>query len=214
MSSKKKSAIDLNAIARYLGVGSGPSVQAKRSLPRGRLKPVFWNAQFSAVVERLESWGYEVELKPGAADRVELGEAKTIVMNSSSHPETRFYTLLHELGHVLIRRRWKKFSALHPRYLDHPDTSVDPRRERSKAYRVGLVHEELEAWAEGLKFAQEAGLFVDPIKFDSDKNDALLSYIWWAGEVSNVQYQAARTAARTKVQRSSGTSKPRPRTKK
>jgi len=203
MASKKGGHSDLWALAGRLGIRtSGPAGRARRSIPRGRLKPAFWNAQFERAAAHLEGWGYDVVLEPGAVDHVELGGSRTITVNSSTHPETRLYTLLHEAGHIIIRRQWKRFSQAHPRYLSHPEVTVDPRHERSKAYRVGLIHEELEAWAQGLKLAQRLGLFVDPVKFDSDKNEAILSYIEWVSSVSQVQSQAARVAARTKADRS------------
>lgn len=195
---KKSDTPDLNAMAQFLGLTPPAGVQARRSVPRGRLRPQFWQAQFDAVVGVLEGWGYEVELSPGAEDRIELGPGRSIHINSSAHPETRFYTLLHEAGHAVIRRGWKRFSGSHPRYLDHPDEGVSPQRRRSKAFRVGLVAEEIEAWAQGLRLAERMGLFVDPVKFDSDKNSALLTYIEWAAGVGTCQRRASRRAARTR----------------
>lgn len=171
---------DLGAMAQFLGLTPPAGVQEKRSVPRGRLRPAFWNAQFDTVAELLEGWGYDVEVAPGEEDRIELGEGRSIHINSSAHPETRFYTLLHEAGHAHIRRRWKAWSAAHPRYLEHPDRGVSSQRRRSKAFRVGLVAEEIEAWNQGLQLARRLGLFVDPVKFDTDKNNALLTYISWA----------------------------------
>jgi len=195
---KKSETVDLNTMAQFLGLTPPAGVQARRSVPRGRLRPEFWRAQFDAVVAQLEEWDYEVELRPGAQDSVELGFSKTITINSSAHPETRFYTLLHEAGHVMIRRRWRRFSDAHPRYLDHPDRGVEPQRRRSKAYRIGLIHEEIEAWSQGLRLAQRMGLFVDPVKFDSDKNDALMTYVIWAGEIWRTQRQASLGSARAR----------------
>lgn len=178
MTRKRKSApIDLNALAALVGVGD-PARGARR-LPRGLLGPKFWRDQFSLVVERVEAWGYEVELRSRAQDCVELAD-RLIIISSSSHPETRFYTMLHEVGHILIRRRWKDFVAAHPRYLEHPDLAPSWARSRSRSYRVGLIHEELQAWSRGLAWARRLGLFVDPIKFDSDRNDAIMSYLAWA----------------------------------
>lgn len=178
MTRKRKSApIDLNALAALVGVGD-PARGARR-LPRGSLGAQFWRDQFALVVERVEAWGYEVELRSRAQDCVELAD-RLIIISTSAHPETRFYTLLHEVGHILIRRRWKEFTAAHPRYLEHPDLAPSGTRARSRAYRVGLVHEELQAWARGLAWARRLGFFVDPVKFDSDKNSAIMSYLDWA----------------------------------
>jgi hypothetical protein len=195
---KKNETVDLNVFAGFMGLANTLSRAKKRSLPRGWIKPVTWNTQFKIVENHIEDWGYEVELRPGTHDRVELGESKTVYVNSSCHPETRFYTLLHEVGHIIIRKRWKKFSAAHPRYLDHPDHGMDSRRERSKAYLIGLLAEEIEAWAQGLKFARRLGLFVDMYKFDNDKNSALMTYVDWVAEITTTQKKAGRIAAKNR----------------
>lgn len=192
---------DLETMAIFMGVKIPTEKEKKRSMPRGTLTSGYWNMQFQRVVELVDDWGYEVELHPGARDRVELGESKTIYINSSYHPETKFYTLLHEVGHILIRRNWRKFAMNYPNYLDGPETAVDGRRERRKSYRIGLIAEEIEAWKRGRAYAERHGLYVDMFKYDSDANTALMTYIDWIASISRTQAKAGRKAAKVRKAR-------------
>lgn len=197
----KKIEEELTTVARFLGTRLGSSPEKKRSMPRGYLGKAFWDRQFREVVEIIDGWGYEVELSTGAHDRVELGESKTIHINSACHPETKFYTLLHEVGHIIVRKDWKRFSKNYPNYLDGPDIGVDGRREKRKSYRIGVIAEEIEAWKRGRSFAERHDLYIDVYKFDHDANNALMTYIEWVADISQVQAKAGRQAAKTRKNR-------------
>jgi len=190
---------ELKDIATFMGMRLSTLPEKKRSMPRGYLGKAFWDRQFREVQEIIEDWGYEIDLHPGARDQVALGEVKTISINSSCHPETKFYTLLHEIGHILVRRDWKRFSKIYPNYLDGPDAAVDGRRERRKSYRIGLIAEEIEAWKRGRNFADRNSLYVDPLKYDHDANTALMTYIEWIADISSTQAKAGRKAAKTRA---------------
>lgn len=192
---------DLETAARFRSVKMSTVRVKKRSMPRGLMGKAYWDLQFARAVDIIDDWGYEVEQKTGVVERVELGGVKTIYINSACHPETRFYTLLHEIGHVLIRRDWKRFSKHYPNYLEGPDGHVDGRRERRKSYRIGLIAEEIEAWKRGRNFAERHSFYVDPLKYDSDANAALMSYIEWIAAISQTQAKAGRKAAKVRKTR-------------
>jgi hypothetical protein len=189
---------ELLNVERFMGTRMRGTPEKKRSMPRGILGKSFWDRQFREVQEIIEDWGYEVELSTGANDRVELGEVKTIHINSACHPETKFYTLLHEVGHIMVRKDWKRFSKNYPNYLDGPDAGVDGRRERRKSYRIGVIAEEIEAWKRGRSFADRHSLYVDVFKYDYDANTSLMTYIDWIAEISQTQAKAGRQAAKTR----------------
>ena len=176
-------------------------------MPRGYIRKPYWDMQFRRVQDIVEDWGYDIELSTGADDRVELGESKTIHINSACHPETKFYTLLHEVGHILVRKDWKRFSKNYPNYLDGPDAGVDGRRERRKSYRIGVIAEEIEAWKRGRAFAERNDLYIDVYKYDHDANTALMGYVDWISAISRTQAQAARKSAKTKRAKKSPRSK-------
>lgn len=162
----------------------------------------FWERQFELLAEVVDGMGYEVSLEPKAEDRVELGESKTIIINSTKRAESRFYTLLHEVGHILIRRNWKRFSRDFPKYLLGPNDGHDRRRERGRSYQVALIAEEIEAWRRGLAFARRKGYHVDPIKYDRESSESVHSYIVWSFNLNSRTREAGQRAA--KARRRSG----------
>ena len=58
-----------------------------------------WEFQIGYVEEWRREHGYQLVQDTDEDDRVEL-EENVVYINSRQHPETRFYTLLHEVGHV------------------------------------------------------------------------------------------------------------------
>lgn len=132
----------------------------------------FWNKQYDMVSLWVASKGYKVSCQTDTEDRLEF-EEKTIHINSRQHAENRFYTLLHEAGHLLISQTANQFQKDHPMYA----MSCDFRRYRSKAYQVSLVAEEIEAWKRGRRLAQRLGLEVNDYKLDKIMTDCVMSYI-------------------------------------
>lgn len=190
----------LVTMGRYLGIVPPPR-EKKRVLPRGTLRRPFWDKQFREVQDIIEDWGFEVELGTRVTERVELGEVKTIYINSATHPETRFYTLLHEVGHILIRKNWKRFIRHYPNYMQDPNEPHDSRREKRKSYRIGVLAEEIEAWKRGMNFAARHNFYVDPLKYDSDANTALMSYVSWISGISEAQAAAGKRSAKARKRR-------------
>ena len=136
--------------------------------------------QFSEIKEWADSKGFAVVLETDADDRVEWAD-KTIYINSRNRIETRYYTLLHECGHILISQAWQDFDRDHPLYA----CSSDGRNARSKAYRVSTVAEELEAWKRGRRLARRFNHYVDDAKYDEHITKNVMSYIEWAAGVGD-----------------------------
>ena len=137
-----------------------------------------WSEQSEGIEEFLKAYGYDVVYETDTQDRVEF-EDKLVYINSSTWPETRFYTLLHEYGHVEIYEVCRdEFSADVPRYY----VIQDGRSERSHAVRVSTVAEEIEAWRRGRWLARTEGFYIDEEKYDKHMTRALMSYINWAAD--------------------------------
>ena len=134
--------------------------------------------QFLEIEDWANSKGFEVALETDADDRVEWDE-KTIYINSRNRIENRYYTLLHECGHVLIAQSWRDFDRDHPMYA----SSMDGREARSKAYKVSTVAEELEAWKRGRRLARRFNHYVNDDKYDEHVTRNVMSYIEWAAGV-------------------------------
>lgn len=130
----------------------------------------------SEMVKYSKRLGFNVEFSPGVEDRCDFQEKK-IYINSRKHAETRFYTLLHEIGHAAIYRYSSvSFARDYPMFYQFSDGRV----ERSYAYRVSTVAEELEAWRRGRNIARKKGLYVNDEKYDSIVTESVMSYINWA----------------------------------
>jgi len=136
-----------------------------------------FKVQYGEVCEWLQKKGYDVRTYTDATDCVSF-TGKTVFINSRNHPETKYYTLLHECGHVLINGDSKRFEEEMPMYA----RSEDGRSARSKAYRVSTVAEELEAWKRGRRLAQRLDHHVDAVIYDKHITDNVMSYIEWAAD--------------------------------
>jgi len=141
----------------------------------------FWNHQFDTVSDWLAGKGYMVALDTDVEDQVHI-EEHIVQIDSRQHAESRFYTLLHEAGHVLIRQGWKQFHADHPMYA----SSSDGRSVRSRAYSVSLIAEVCEALKRGRRLAKRLGLYVYDKKYDRISTDCLMSHIEWAANHDNI----------------------------
>ncbi len=138
-----------------------------------------WLKQIDHLREVLFGMGYVLCEATDVEDSVHFQE-REVHINSRQHPETRFYTILHELGHIMVAENSDTFSADVPMYVHSHTMPNDGRRERGKAYRVSLVAEEIEAWKLGRRFAIAQGLWVDNEKYNKHMTDAVMSYIEWS----------------------------------
>ena len=138
---------------------------------------IVWNNQIQDMVKWLSNKGYETIFDKDVEDCVCFMKKK-VYINSRSHPETKYYTLLHESGHVLIAQDSSKFEKEMPMYA----RSDDGRSARSKAYRVSTIAEELEAWKRGRRLAKRLTHHVDDMKYDKLITEGVMSYIEWAAE--------------------------------
>jgi hypothetical protein len=137
-----------------------------------------WEFQIGHIEGWLAEHGYELVQATDEEDQVELA-AGVVRINSRQHPETRFYTLLHEAGHVdIFKNGAAEFADEHPMYVQ----AEDGRSANSKAFRVSLLAEELEAWRIGRRLAHAEDLFIDDAKFDKLMANCVMTYINWAAD--------------------------------
>ena len=132
-----------------------------------------WKEQYNKVVLWIESKGYSVKDKKKVDDCV-VFEDKDIYISSQYKYETKLYTLLHECGHYLLNETKETFLKSHPLY---PSDVTDKRVERSIAYRVCIVSEELKAWERGCRLAERLNLTLNKDKFHKQMIEALWSYV-------------------------------------
>ena len=139
----------------------------------------FWEKQFEVIKGWANAKGYSIQCYTDADDQVDF-EKKTIHIDTRQHAESRFYTLLHECGHMLISQTARQFAIDHPMYA----FSSDIRSSKSKAYQVSLVAEEIGAWKRGRRLAKRFGLEVNDEKFNRIMTDCVMSYITDAATIA------------------------------
>lgn len=123
--------------------------------------------QIELVVEYLDTLGVMVEF--GGQMNAYFFDDDLITIARKQSYKSRLYTLLHEAGHVRLRRRDPE------RFSEHGNAGARRRRQR-----IEILHEEFLAWDEGYVLSEELNLNIeheDWVKF-SQKN--LYDYITWA----------------------------------
>ena len=136
-----------------------------------------WLKQINDIVSWAEAKKYNVVFETDQEDRL-CFDSKTIYINSRKHPETKYYTLLHEAGHLLVSQSWKSFDKDMPMYAE----SSDGRSEKGKAYLVSLLAEEIEAWKRGRRLSNKLKHYVNSEKYDQHITRNVSSYIMWAAD--------------------------------
>ncbi len=96
-----------------------------------------------------------------------------IVVNACLAPERQLHVLLHEIGHWSLRRRKPD------RRFRHGYGEKDPAHLRTLAHRVDVLHEELEAWHEGLSVADAAKVHVDLERYNRTRSEYVRGYLKW-----------------------------------
>lgn len=140
-----------------------------------RVKSDIWLKQTEELIQWAENKNFKVLFRTDAEDSV-CFEEKTIYINSRNHPETKYYSLLHEAGHIIIASNWQSFEREMPLYA----ISNDGRKAKSKAYIVSTIAEEIEAWRKGRRLAARLNHFINDSKYDTTITDSVMTYVEWA----------------------------------
>lgn len=112
----------------------------------------------------------DVEFTPRAGGHYTPGKA---VVNCNLGPEKQFHVLLHECGHHIVGCRDDD-----PRFK-RGYTESDPTHRRTTAHRIDVLHEEMEAWHEGLVLAGCIGIYVDRDRYTHSRSEYVKSYLKW-----------------------------------
>jgi len=141
-----------------------------------------YKSAYSRSLNKLKTWAKRrhaitVVFDSGQSDRY-LPDERLILVNDSQTDENKYYALLHELGHHLNRD--KKTRGYRKRFdlLSKAETLGKPIR--SHAYRVQYVEEEIKAWRNGEKIADQLNLKLDLQKYNNYASKWVMTYIDWA----------------------------------
>lgn len=93
-----------------------------------------------------------------------------ISVNTRQNVYSKYYSLLHEVGHYLMRQR-ADFST---KYLvDHTFGS------KNKSSRIDVLREEIVAWDTALQFAEDNEFQIDKKKWDHYSKKFIFQYALW-----------------------------------
>lgn len=115
-----------------------------------------------------EKFSYNVIIEKNLINEVSF-DNKTINLNSNQTDEFKVYTLLHEIGHIILTNRpsySKKYNMKLIRELsEKQSTQLHKKSSKKLSYRVSVLHEELDAWYEGLNFCKKIKMTINEKKF-------------------------------------------------
>ena len=97
-------------------------------------------------------------------------DVNCIGIRSTRRKEIQLFCLLHEAGHLILRRR-KDFKH------DYPDVGKEGKTQTS---RVDIIKEEIDAWSEGWKMAKYLGIEIDEHRWRRYWKHQVYKYIRWA----------------------------------
>jgi hypothetical protein len=97
-----------------------------------------------------------------------------ICVSSYQSWENRFYTLLHEIGHITVHKNKDKYQK---KWTVMSEDIRDGRSKRSMKYQVSLISEEIEAWDIGKEIANDCNLKIAPYKYNKVRDQCVMSYI-------------------------------------
>ena len=117
--------------------------------------------------------GIHVEIAPDVSNELWIGE-KLITINSKQTHKKKFFCLVHETGHYVLRRK-REFKMRFPE-----DYVKEEKQKKTKQFVVDTLREEVLAWEEGLSYAEGLGINIDVESYNRQRTAALYKYIEWA----------------------------------
>ena len=93
-----------------------------------------------------------------------------IVINTKQNLTSRYYSLLHETGHYLLRQK-SDFSSKY--LIDHTFGS------RNKNSRIDVLREEVAAWDKAVEFAEQNNFQIEKSKMDYYSKKFIYQYALW-----------------------------------
>jgi hypothetical protein len=125
--------------------------------------------------------GYEeeihVEISPDVSNEYWIGEG-LITINSKQTAKKKFFCLIHEIGHFVLRKR-VEFGMRFPKDYIKEDRI---KQKKTKQFVVDTLREEVLAWESGLDYVESLGIEVDRESYSRQRTTALYKYIEWAAK--------------------------------
>lgn len=138
-------------------------------------KDIDWDTQIRKLIKFSNKKGYEVIfIKTHDGISTICFDSKLITIHNKLKKERQFYSLAHELGHLIINELEK------PKYEKMMGYQYAKFSKQSLSYKIAEIEEEFEAWRLGLELCKKLKLKVDREKFERFKSSLLSSYLVYA----------------------------------
>ena len=127
-------------------------------------------------LEFLESYlitEYDAEIVWGKDEKdAYYYDVNCIGINTTRRKEIQLFCLLHEAGHLILRKS-EGFKG------NYPDVHKDGRTQLS---RIDIIREEIDAWAEGRELARSLSIEIDDHRWSRYWKHQVYRYVRWAVE--------------------------------
>ena len=126
-----------------------------------------WKEQIEEVLNYCFSKKWSVLLNKEVEDRC-FPDSKIIHINTKQNFEYQFYSLLHEVGHMIEHQNASWYNKRYPGFYFSRN---------SLTYKISMLEEEINAWNKGLKLARKLGLYINDKNFHKYKAIYVSSYL-------------------------------------
>lgn len=126
-------------------------------------------AAINKLTENLTSRGVTVKFN-SEGDNAYYPEPNIIAINTRQNIKSKYYSLLHEVGHYLLRQD-KEFST---KYLIDQTFSS-----KTKDKRIDVLREEVVAWDKAYEFAMNNEFPIEKDKWDFYSKKFIYQYAVW-----------------------------------
>lgn len=135
---------------------------------------VDWEAQTEKVARFCNRRGFSVKFQKNKHENSTICFAEhEILVHNGSTAERIFYSLLHEMGHLLIHENTQLYSQ-------NTGFVFNNFCRQSLTTKIGEVEEEFDAWRQGYKQAKKMRLKIDRVEYEKLKASYLSTYFEWA----------------------------------
>lgn len=124
--------------------------------------------QLSLLKDWLNKRGWQLYFSHRCVDAADF-DVKTVFCRRKKSVRNALFTILHECGHVLNGVK-----------VIEQIVYADKHYKGTKAWRIGVVTQEMKAWDAGERLANRLGISVDPREYAQYKAKFLMSYFSWA----------------------------------
>lgn len=146
----------------------------KQTQTKNKYNSVDWKAQTEKVARFCKRRGFSVKFQKNKHENSTICFVENeILIHNGSTQERVFYSLLHEVGHLLIHENAQL-------YAQNTGFVFNNFSRQSLTTKIGEVEEEFDAWRQGYKKAKKMRLKVDRLEYEKLKASYLSTYFEWA----------------------------------